>query len=258
MSQIERHRTGVIETISLNRPDKRNPLSAGMVSDLTSALTELSSDETLRVIVITGKGSVFSAGADLAELDAMREASMRDHVASSTSLAGLFGLMRSHPKPIIARVNGHAVAGGCGLALACDFAIAVDHARVGFTEVRIGFVPAIISTLLRESIADRRLRDLLLSGRLIEAAEAVRMGLLTRAVDASQLDDAVESLAKGIADETSGTAIALTKRLLSVTQGLPQSAAFKFLAAYNAIARGTDDCKEGVTAFLEKRKPNWD
>jgi len=257
MSHIERHRTGTIETISLNRPDKRNPLSAGMVTDLAAALTELSHDETLRVIVITGKGSVFSAGADLAELDAMREASIGEHAASSASLAGLFALMRRHPKPLIARVNGHAVAGGCGLALACDFAIAADHAKLGFTEVRIGFVPAVISTLLRESIVDRRVRDLLLSGRLIEAAEAVRIGLLTRAVDASQLDDTVESMAHDIANETSGTAVALTKRLLAATQGLPQTAAFKFLAAYNAIARGTDDCKEGVTAFLEKRKPDW-
>lgn len=257
MKQVELTRSGAEAKITLNRPDKRNPLSSSMVTELTQIFAELSADDDVRVIVLTGKGSAFSAGADLSELDAMRTAPMGDHVASSAALANLFVAMRRHPKPIIARVNGHAIAGGAGLAMACDFGIAVDHARLGFTEVRIGFVPAIVSTLARGAVIDRRLRDLLLTGRLIEADEAVRCGLLTKAVEPSQLDANVQALADLIVKETSGTAIALTKRLLASTEGMAQGNAFRFLSAYNALARSTDDCREGITAFLEKRDPLW-
>jgi len=253
MKLIELTRSDSVATITLNRPEKRNPLSREMIAELSRAFADLWKDAGTRVIVLTGKGSAFSAGADLAELDAMRAASMGDHIASSASLAALFSAMRLHPKPIIARVNGHAIAGGAGLALACDFAIAVDHAKVGFTEVKIGFVPAIVSTLARSAVIDRRLRDLLLTGRLLEAEEAVRYGIFTKAVDPSHLDATVKDLAGTIVTDTSGTAIAMTKRLLASTEGMPQGNAFRFLSAVNALARSTDDCRKGVAAFLEKR-----
>ncbi|MGA7306669.1 MAG: enoyl-CoA hydratase-related protein [Rhodothermales bacterium] len=257
MSYVETERSGAVATLTLNHPEKRNPLSGPMVAALTASFSELRDDGDIRVIVLTGKGSAFSAGADLSELDAMQTAPMGDHVRSSYALAALFSAMRMHPKPIIARVNGHAIAGGCGLALACDFAIAADHAKVGFTEVRIGFVPAIVSALLRTSMLDRRMRDLLLTGRLVEADEAVRLGLLSKAVDPHELDTAVEVLAETIIRETSATAVAMTKRLLASIDGMPQANAFRFLSAHNALARATEDCREGIAAFLEKREPPW-
>lgn len=257
MNELEFTLSGAVATVALNRPEKRNPLSVSMVAALTRVFAELTNNDDVRVIVLTGKGSTFSAGADLAELDAMRTAPMEDHVDSSAALANLFFAMRMHPKPIIARVNGHAIAGGAGLVLACDFGVAVDHAKMGFTEVRIGFVPAIVSTLARGGVIDRRLRDLLLTGRLIEADEAVRYGLLTKAVEPPQLDATVRDLADTIQNETSGTAVAMTKRLLASTEGMPQGNAFRFLSAYNALARSTDDCREGIAAFLEKREPEW-
>lgn len=257
MTYVEAVRSGAIATLTLNNPEKRNPLSGPMVASLTASFSDLAADEDVRVIVLTGKGSAFSAGADLSELDAMRSAPMADHVDSSFALASLFSVMRMHPKAIIARVNGHAVAGGCGLALASDFAVAADHAKVGFTEVRIGFVPAIVSALMRSGMLDRRLRDLLLTGRLVEANEGVRLGLLSKAVDPHDLDAAVDGLAQTIIRETSATAVAMTKRLLASIEGMPQANAFRFLSAHNALARATEDCREGIAAFLEKRDPPW-
>jgi methylglutaconyl-CoA hydratase len=252
MSYVEVERAGAIATVTLNRPEKRNPLSGPMIAELTAALAGLH-DDAVRVIVLTGKGNAFSAGADLSELGAMRDASMGEHAASSLALAKLFSAMRMHPKPIIARVNGHAIAGGCGLALACDFAIAARDARFGFTEVRIGFVPAIVSALARSAMLDRRLRELLLTGRLIEADEAERLGLLSRVVDPDHLDEAVGTLAETIIRNTSATAVAMTKRMLAATEGMGQANAFRFLSAQNALARTTEDCREGVEEFLRGR-----
>lgn len=257
MSYVKIEYSGAVATVTLNRPEKRNPLSGPMVSALQDALRSLAGESGTRVIVLTGAGSVFSAGADLAELDVMRTAPIGEHTDSSSALAELFRSMRFHPKPIIAKINGHAIAGGLGLALASDFAIAADHAKVGFTEVRIGFVPAIVSTLARSTVGDRPLRDLLLTGRLVEAGDGVRLGLLTKAVPSSALDETVDQLAESICTETSATAIAMTKRLLAVTEGMPQGNAFQFLAAHNALVRATDDCREGISAFLEKRDPLW-
>lgn len=257
MDYVEVGLRKAVATITLNHPEKRNPLSGPMIGHLRAAFEDLRNEAGVRVIVVTGRGSAFSAGADLSELDAMRAAPMAEHMASSYALAKLFSVMRMYPKPIIARVNGPAVAGGCGLVLACDFAIAADHARIGFTEVRIGFVPAIVSALARAGMLDRRLRDLLLTGRLVEAEEGLRLGLLSRVVDAHGLDDAVERLAKTIIEETSATAVAMTKRMLASAESMPQASALRFLAACNALARATDDCKEGIAAFLEKRDPPW-
>lgn len=257
MSYLDIGRSGAVVTLTLNRPDKRNPLSGPMVAELRAALTDLEADDAIRVVIVTGNGTAFSAGADLEELNAMRDASMRDHRASSSALAVLFSQLRRHPKAVIARVNGHAIAGGCGLALACDFAIAANHAKFGFTEVRIGFVPAIVSMLARDTVPDRRLRDLLLTGRLIEADEAVELGLLTRTVDSDTLDSSVQALAESIIKETSATAVALTKRFLDVTAGMAPENARRYLEAGNALARATADCRAGIAAFLEKRPPPW-
>lgn len=244
-------------TLTLNRPEKRNALSADLIGELKSALAAAADDSAIRVIVLTGAGRVFSAGADLAALQALQTASYAENLADSQHLAELFEQIARHPKPIIAMVNGHAIAGGCGLAAVCDFAIVADHAKLGFTETRIGFVPAIVSAFVLKKLGEAAARDLLLRGHLVSASEAAGMGLVTRAVPADELDLAVATLASELATETSGSAVALTKRLLADVAGMTLSNAMEYASELNAQARGTDDCKAGIAAFLGKSDPPW-
>ncbi len=244
-------------TLALNRPDKRNALCAHLVTALKDALAEAADDDTIRVVVLTGEGSAFSAGADLAALQVLQTATEEENLADSRHLSGLFEMIARHPKPIIAKVNGHAIAGGCGLAAVCDFSIVAEGAKLGFTETRIGFVPAIVAVFVLRKLGEAAVRDLFLRGHLIEAAEAVRIGLVTRAVPANQLDAAVDKLAAELARETSGSAVALTKELLADLPGMGLTEALDFAARLNTRARATDDCKAGIAAFLNKTDPPW-
>jgi methylglutaconyl-CoA hydratase len=257
MSYLIQSKTKRVLHVSLNRPDSRNALDTTLVRELRSVLSAAASDVDVRSVVITGAGTVFSAGADLVELKALGSASVLDNRRSSEELARLLRDIRLHPKVIVARVNGHAIAGGCGLAVACDFAIASDEAKLGFTEVRIGFVPAIVSALLRNRVSDAALRDLLLTGRLISAEQAVELGLIWRSVPIECLDEEVDNLTTQIEENTSPTAIAWTKRMLATSASMPPGTASRFLASFNVLARSTRDVRKGVTAFLEKQKPEW-
>ncbi len=254
---VLRRRSGLVLTLTLNRPDKRNALSADLVTALKDALAEAATDDAVRVIVLTGAGKAFSAGADLAALGALQTASAEDNLADSRHLAGLFEAVYRHPKPIIAKVNGHAIAGGCGLAAVCDLALVAAEAKLGFTEVRIGFVPAIVSVFVLRKLGEAAARDLMLRGHLITAGEAAAVGLVTRAVAPEDLDAATGAVARELATETSGTAVALTKQLLAEVPGMGLSEALGHAASLNALARGTDDCKAGVAAFLGKTDPPW-
>ena len=254
---VLRHRDGAALTLTLNRPDKRNALGADLVTALREALADGATDDSVRVVVLTGAGKVFSAGADLAALEALQTASPMENLADSRHLAGLFEAIYRHPKPVIAKVNGHAIAGGCGLAAVCDFALVADHARLGFTEVRIGFVPAIVSVFVLRKLGEAAARDLFLRGGLVSAAESAALGLVTRAVPADDLDAATDALARELATETSATALALTKQLLADVPGMGLSEALDHAVQLNALARGTDDCKAGITAFLGKTDPPW-
>lgn len=251
------HREGRVLTLTLNRPDKRNALSADLVGALKEALAKAADDDAVRVVVLTGAGKVFSAGADLAALDALQSASPMDNLADSRHLAGLFEAIYRHPKPVIAKVNGHAIAGGCGLAAVCDIALVSDRALLGFTEVRIGFVPAIVSVFALRKLGEAAARDLMLRGHLITAAEAAAQGLITRVVAPERLDAAVDTLAQELATETSATAVALTKQLLADVPGMGLNEALGHAVQLNALARGTDDCKAGIAAFLSKTDPPW-
>ncbi len=257
MKPVQTHIEKPIATLTLNRPDKRNALNSALVTALAEALTAVAAQEAVRVVVITGAGPVFSAGADLAELSRLQEATAEENLADSERLAALFRQMASYPKPLIAKINGHAIAGGCGLAVACDFAIAAAGSKLGFTEVRIGFVPAIVATFVLRRVGETVARDLLLRGRLIEAEEAVRLGLIHQVVPAEALDATVQVLAHELATETSPSAIALTRRLLADLPGLSLDAALAYATRVNALARGTADCKAGIRAFLEKQDPPW-
>ena len=250
-------RAGRVLTLTLNRPNKRNALGAHLVEALKAALADAASDENVRVVVLTGAGRVFSAGADLAALERLQTASAEANLADSQHLADLFEAIYRHPKPIIARVNGHAIAGGCGLAAVCDFALVSDRAKLGFTEVRIGFVPAIVSVFVLRKLGETAARDLMLRGHLISAAEAASVGLVTRAVSEADLDDEVGALAQELASETSASAVALTKRLLADVPGMGFGEALSHAVQLNALARSTDDCKAGIAAFLSKSDPPW-
>lgn len=258
MSELIRYAVAdKVATITLNRPDKRNALSAALVAALRAALDEAAADDAVRVVVLSGEGATFSAGADLGALEVLQSASPLENLADSEHLAGLFAQLYLHPKPVIARVHGHAIAGGCGLAAVCDFALVAEGARLGFTEVRIGFVPAIVAVFVLRKLGEAAARDLLLRGGLIAAGEAARMGLVTRALPAAALDEAVAALARELAADTSASAVALTKRLLAYLPGMGLQEALAFATQANAFARATDDCQAGIAAFLNKTAPPW-
>jgi methylglutaconyl-CoA hydratase len=254
---LQSSRDGAVLTLTLDRPEVRNALDATLVGALRQSLAEAATDDGIRVIVLTGSGTAFSAGADLAALQTLQSASAEANLADSEHLAGLFEAIARHPRPIVAKVNGHAIAGGCGLAAACDFSLVAEGAKLGFTEVRIGFVPAIVAVVARRKLGDAALRDLMLTGRLVTATEAAEMGLVTRAVGAEGLDAATADLCRQLATETSGTAVALTKRLLLDVHGMGFAEGMSHAVRLNALARATDDCRAGVAAFLGKTDPPW-
>lgn len=246
-----------VRTLRLNRPDKRNALNAALVTALKDALSAAEEAENVRVVVLTGNGSAFSAGADLASLKALREASLLDNEEDSRHLAELFRQIYQHPKPVIAQVNGHAIGGGCGLAAVCDFSFVADDAKLGFSEVRLGFVPAIVMVFVRRKLGETAARDLFLRGRLVTAAQASEVGLVSRALPERRLADEAGELARELATETSESAVALTKRMLAQLPGMGFEEAMDYAVQMNAFARGTDDCRAGVDAFLNDQDPPW-
>lgn len=254
---LQTRRDGPVLTLTLDRPDVRNALSADLVDSLRRALGDAAADERLRAVVLAGSGTVFSAGADLAALQALQSASAEANLADSERLAGLFEAVYRHPLPVVARVHGHAIAGGCGLAAVCDFSIVAEGVKLGFTETRIGFVPAIVAVFVVRKLGEAAARDLLLRGPLIGATEAARIGLVTRVVAADALDAEVDALTAEIATQTSRSAVALTKQLLADVPSMGLSEGLSYASRLNALARATDDCRAGVAAFLGKTDPPW-
>ena len=257
MVTIEHSRDGRIATLTLNRPDRRNALNQSLVTELTRVVHSLGQDEFVRVIILTGAGSAFSAGADLDALQRLSSASDEENLTDSRALAGLFLELRTNPKFVLAMVNGHAIAGGSGLVAACDGSVAVRSAKLGFTEVRIGFVPALVSVLLRSKMSETHFRDLFLTGRLITADEALQVGLVTKVVADEQLQSTAWEWASSIARNTSSGAVAMTKSLLASLPGLDLAADMEMAAQANAAARRSSDCLAGVQAFLKKKQTPW-
>jgi methylglutaconyl-CoA hydratase len=256
-ASLHSHIDGGVLTLTLHRPEKRNALNAMVMAELTKALEAAAKDAVCRVVVLTGAGEAFCAGMDLEHLEALGEKTEEEHRADSMQITRLLRTLYDLPKPTIAAVNGAAIAGGMGLATVCDFTLAVPEAKFGYTEVRIGFVPAIVSAFLREQIGGKQARDLLLTGRLIKADEAHALGLVTRVVPAAELMSEARALAAKLM-ENSPQAMEATKRLLSeqVRDRMDEEIALAVEA--NVRARATKDFKEGIRAFLEKRKPRWD
>jgi methylglutaconyl-CoA hydratase len=244
-----------IRTITLNRPERRNAMTPKMQMELIAALEDAASGGC-RVLVLTGAGEAFCSGLDLSALQAMQDKSAAEHRADAERIARLFLALYELPIPTIAAVHGAAIAGGAGLAIICDFTLATPAAKFGFTEVRIGFVPALVSAFLALQIADKRSRDLLLTGRLFDAEEAHRLGLVNEIVASEKLTERVQALAE-VLIANSPQSLAATKLLLAQqNRALLDSAIAQALEA-NAISRETTDFREGIAAFLGKRKPAW-
>jgi len=248
---------GPVRTLTLNRPERRNALSHALVADLRAALDDAAGDDRVRVLVLRGEGKAFCAGADLDAMRALQTASTPENLADSAHLAGLFRQMVTHPKPIVGRLHGAAIGGGCGLAAACDIAVAEEGLKIGFTEVRLGFVPAIVMVVALRRMGETAVRDLMLTGRLVDGLEAARLGLVAHAVPADRLDDAVDALAHGLATETSASAVALTKAMLACVPGMGLDEGFTYAAQTNALCRTTPDFQAGIAAFLDKTPPPW-
>lgn len=243
--------------LTLNRPEKRNALSADMVTALKHTLTRATEDADVRVVVIQAAGNVFCSGADLDALRQMQSNTYDQNLADSEHLRELFLQIASCPKPVVAAVQGSALAGGCGLVSVADFSLAVPEAQFGYTEVRIGFIPALVSAFLVKRIGEARARVLLLSGDLIPAEEAQKLGLITRVVPAYLLHDEVKAFAERLAGQNSGEAMAHTKALLMQIDGMSVVEATALAARENATARASHDCKRGINAFLNKEKISW-
>jgi methylglutaconyl-CoA hydratase len=246
---------GEIAKITLNRPDKRNAITTTMISELLTALDVIEKSHT-RVVILTGAGKCFCAGIDLEMLAAIAKQSPSENQEDSRRIAKMLRRIWSFPRPMIAAVNGAAYAGGCGIATLCDFTIATTEAKFGYTEVKIGFLPAIVSVFLTRQIGEKRSRDLLLTGRIISAAEAKEFGMVSEVVPAERLLDRVQELAAELI-AASPSSVTRAKHLLtsSAAAGLDHDLERAILE--NARIRCTPDFKEGIASFLEKRKPMW-
>jgi methylglutaconyl-CoA hydratase len=244
-----------VVTLTLNRPEKRNAISDHLMDDLLRAFEEVATSPA-QVLILTGAGKAFCSGMDLENLQALLGRSADQNLKDSEFVARVFRSLYEFPKVTIAAVNGAAVAGGTGLALLCDFTLAVPEAKFGYTEVRIGFVPAIVSTFLLRQVGEKQARDLLLTGRLIDAEEAYHLGLVNEIVPAERLMGRARELAAQLM-QNSPTSLLLTKHLLTEYARAELDRQIGAAMRDNAAIRSTEDFREGIASFLEKRKPRW-
>lgn len=242
---------GKIARITLNRPDKRNALNDVLIAGIKDALRKAAADDGVRAIVISGAGKDFSSGADLSALQKIASASVADNLDDARSLMELFLLIRQVPVPVIAAVNGRALAGGCGLATACDLVLASSTARFGYPEVKIGFVPAMVIAILRRNVSEKQAFELVTRGDEITADEAHRIGLVNRVFDDEGFQAEVNTYVERFV-QTSKSAVALTKKLLYQVESLAFMEALETGVDVNVIARMTEDCQQGIARFLKK------
>lgn len=257
MSLVEYHVKDRTAFITLNRPEKRNALNHELVAALKKAFDDAAIDSQAKVIVLKATGEVFCAGADLEYLQKLQKFSFEENLQDSNHLKELFLTIYTHPKVVIAQVQGHALAGGCGLATVCDFVASVPAAKFGYTEVKIGFIPAIVLFFLLRKLGEARAKEMLLSGGLFSAEQVLRMGLINYVVEAGELEQHVLQLAKKLVETNSSESMKLTKRMIAELPSRSVEDALHYAAELNAHARGTDDCKRGIAAFLNKEKLSW-
>lgn len=257
MKLVSFHTQNQIGYITLNRPEKRNALNSEMVTELKEAFKQASDDDSCKVIVLKAEGAAFSAGADLAYLQQLQENSYEENYADSSHLKGLFEQIYWHDKVVIAQVEGHAIAGGCGLATVCDFVFSVPEASFGYTEVKIGFIPAIVMFFLLRKVDEKTAKELLLTGKLFSAEKALNYGLLNEVVTADDMEEHVNKFAGKLVAQCSGQSLRITKLMIAEIQSMEGKEALDYAAQMNAKARGNEDCKKGISAFLQKEKIDW-
>jgi methylglutaconyl-CoA hydratase len=243
--------------MTINRPDKRNALNPELVKLLSNAFNDAIRDNDVKVIVLKANGGVFSAGADLEYLQQLQQNTDVENFTDTYILKELFLTIYRSPKFVIAQVEGHAIAGGCGLASVCDVIFSVPEAKFGYTEVKIGFIPALVSCFLIRKLGEGRAKELLLSGDLIDAKTASVYGLINFIVSKEEIESAVHTYAKKIVEGTSSNSITVTKQLLSAVQDLNLDESLNLAIGLNVQTRSSADCKKGITAFLNKNKLEW-
>lgn len=243
---------GSVARITLNRPETRNALNDAVVNGLKNSLRQANEDDEVRVVVIRGAGQDFCSGADLTALKKMSTASMSDNADDARSLMELFSLIRQVSIPVVAAVRGRALAGGAGLASACDIVLASSTARFGYPEVKIGFVPAMVTAILRRNVSEKRAFELITRGGEISAEEAKEMGLVNQVFSEEAFEDDVSAYLRGY-EELSRSAVALTKSLLYQIDGMAFAEAMETGVDANVIARLTEDCQKGIERFLKKK-----
>jgi enoyl-CoA hydratase/carnithine racemase len=242
--------------VTLVNPERRNAIGPQMTNELLWALADAAGDASVRAVVITGEGKAFCAGGDFAQMTGAGSADAREELPHKGDYADLLLVMMRYEKPIVARVNGAAMGGGLGIVAASHFAIAQSDAKLGTPEIDVGLFPFMIAAVLARIVPRRALLDMMLRGQKLDAAEAARMGILSRVVAAESLDAEIDALCHDLASR-SPTAMRLGLRAFAAQDDLALDAALPMLRDKLAEALGTDDAREGLTAFLEKRKPNW-
>lgn len=257
MSLVEYQVKDRIAFITLNRPEKRNALNHELVADLKGSFDRAAADATAKVIVLKANGEAFCAGADLEYLQQLQKFSFEENLQDSNHLKELFLKIYTHPKIVIAQVQGHALAGGCGLATVCDFVASVPAAKFGYTEVKIGFIPAIVTVFLLRKLGEAKAKEMLLSGELFSAEQVLQMGLINYVVEADKLEQHVLQLAKKLVESNSAESMKLTKQMIANIPSKSIEDSLSYAAEMNAHARGSDDCKRGIAAFLNKEKLTW-
>lgn len=257
MEYVEYKSRDRIGYITINRPEKRNALSDGLVQELKDTLSQAERDDSAKVVVLQARGEVFCSGADLAYLQEMQTNSYEKNLADSEHLRELFYQIYTLDKVVIASVQGHAIAGGCGLATVCDFSFAVPHAQFGYTEVRIGFIPAIVMVFLLRKIGEGKARQLLLQGDTLTAEQAKQFRLINEIVPAGELETRVYEFAQKLITSNSANSMRLTKKMIAELHSMSLADALDYAAKMNAEARGSDDCKKGIASFLKKERIVW-
>jgi methylglutaconyl-CoA hydratase len=249
--------TNRVGYITLNRPAKRNALNFEFVQEIKNTFERAEQDETCKVIVLQATGDAFCAGADLAYLQQLQQNTYAENLSDSEHLMHLFKAIYTSKKIVIAQVNGAAIAGGSGLATVCDFCFATPHSTFGYTEVKIGFVPAIVMVFLVRKVSEKMAKQLLLTGDVFEAQKALEFGLINEIVPADKIAETVFAFAQKLCVQTSAQSTGMVKEMLAQVQEITLEEGLQYAANMNAAARNTEDCKKGIAAFLTKQKLTW-
>ncbi|WP_443947193.1 enoyl-CoA hydratase/isomerase family protein [Pedobacter sp. AW1-32] len=246
-----------VGTITLNRPEKRNALNPELITALTNTFLEASEDDNAKVLILKANGEAFSAGADLQYLQQIQKNTFEENVADTNLLKKLFTTVYYLPKIVIAQVEGAAIAGGCGLATICDFIFATPESNFGYTEVKIGFVPALVSCFLTQKLSETVVKEILLTGQIFSAEKALSYKLINFVTKQENIDLTVKEFALNLCEKCSSHSLMITKQLISQTNNPLLEKRLETAVQINARVRESDDFKKGIAAFLNKEKVNW-